>query len=176
MTDGLKRYQQNGDFHFVTFSCYQRKPYLSIPANRTLFEEVLETMRLRYQFLVVGYVVMPEHVHLLLTEPTKEPLAKALMALKISTSKRLNYSPLWQARYYDFNVFSGDKQVEKLRYIHRNPVRRELVDRPEEWEWSSFRHYLTGARGAVEIESSWTAFMRERGTEKATTIKGDIEL
>lgn len=176
MTDGLKRYQQNGDFHFVTFSCYQRKPYLSIPANRTLFEEVLETMRLRYQFLVLGYVVMPEHVHLLVTEPTNVPLAKALMALKISTSKRLNYSPLWQARYYDFNVFSGDKQVEKLRYIHRNPVRRELVDRPEEWEWSSFRHYLTGARGTVEIESSWTAFRREHGVEKARTIKSDVDL
>jgi putative transposase len=166
MTEGLKRYQQNGDFHFVTFSCYQRKPYLSISANRTLFEEVLETMRLRYQFLVLGYVVMPEHVHLLLTEPIDETLAKALMALKISTSKRLNYSPLWQARYYDFNVFSGDKQVEKLRYIHRNPVRRGLVDRPEDWEWSSFRHYLTGARGIVEIESSWTAFRREHGAEK----------
>ena len=69
MTDGLKRYQQSGDFHFVTFSCYQRRPYLSIPANRTLFEEVLETMRLKYQFLVLGYVVMPEHVHLLSPNP-----------------------------------------------------------------------------------------------------------
>jgi len=166
MTDGLKRYQQNGDFHFVTFSCYQRRPYLSIPANRTLFEEVLETMRLKYQFLVLGYVVMPEHVHLLITEPASGSLAKALMALKISTSKRLNYSPFWQARYYDFNVYTGAKQLEKLRYIHRNPVRRGLVERPEDWEWSSFRHYLTGSRGIVAIESSWTAFRREHGVER----------
>ena len=96
------------------------------------------------------------------------------MALKISTSKRLNYSPLWQARYYDFNVFTAAKQVEKLRYIHRNPVSRGLVDRPEDWEWSSFRHYRTGPRGTVEVESSWTAFLREQGQVKANTIKGNI--
>ncbi|HEY0795007.1 MAG TPA: hypothetical protein VGD64_04430 [Acidisarcina sp.] len=50
----------------------------------------------------------------------------------------------WQAHYYDFNVSSNDKFVEKLRYIHRNPVRRGLVARPEDWTWSSFRHYQTG--------------------------------
>jgi len=52
--------------------------------------------------------------------------------------------------------------IENLRYIHRNPVTRGLVARPEDWEWSSFRHYLTGAAGAVEIESPWTARRRER--------------
>ena len=51
--------------------------------------------------------------------------------------------------------------MEKLRYIHRNPVVRGLVAKPEDWQWSSFRHYQTGMRGAVEIESEWTA--RERG-------------
>jgi len=171
MTEGLKRYQQHGDYHFVTFSCYQRKPYLSTLASRKLFEVALETARLKYGFLVLGYVVMPERVHLLLTEPANEPLAKALMALKISTSKRLSCSPFWQARYYDFNVYSGSKQVEKLRYIHRNPVRRGLVERPEEWKWSSYRHYLTGSPGTVEIESSWTAFLREQGSLRAIAIK-----
>jgi len=52
--------------------------------------------------------------------------------------------------------------VEKLRYLHRNPVRRGLVPRPEDWDWSSYRHYLTGVEGAVEIESEWTARNRER--------------
>jgi len=65
--------------------------------------------------------------------------------------------PFWQARYYDFNVWSEKKFVEKLRYIHRNPVARGLVNKPEDWPWSSFRHYLTGAEGTVEIESQWTA-------------------
>jgi hypothetical protein len=52
--------------------------------------------------------------------------------------------------------------VEKLRYIHRNPVVRGLVERPEDWLWSSFRHYFTGADGVVEIESQWTARRREK--------------
>jgi len=52
--------------------------------------------------------------------------------------------------------------VEKLRYIHRNPVNRGLVARPEDWPWSSFRHYATGETGVVEIESQWTVRKRER--------------
>jgi hypothetical protein len=70
--------------------------------------------------------------------------------------------PFWQARYYDFNVWSEKKFVEKLRYIHRNPVTRGLVKQPEDWRWSSIRHYLTGAEGVVEIESQWTARRREK--------------
>ena len=52
--------------------------------------------------------------------------------------------------------------MEKLRYIHRNPVQRGLVERPENWEWSSFRHYATGEAGPVELESQWTVRRRER--------------
>jgi putative transposase len=69
--------------------------------------------------------------------------------------------PFWQAHYYDFNVSSHSKFIEKLRYIHCNPVRRGLVARPEDWKWSSFRHYATGCLRTVEIESEWTA--RQRG-------------
>jgi hypothetical protein len=58
-------------------------------------------------------------------------------------------------------VWSEGKFVEKLRYIHRNPIVRGLVERPEDWLWSSFRHYSTGANGVVEIESQWTARRRE---------------
>ena len=61
-----------------------------------------------------------------------------------------------------FNVWSERKRVEKLRYLHRNPVSRGLAATPEDWAWSSFRHYLTGEEGAVEIESRWTAQRRER--------------
>ena len=67
----------------------------------------------------------------------------------------------WQRRYYDFNVRTEKKTVEKLKYIHRNPVVRGLVERPEEWAWSSYCHYLTGVRGTVEIESPWTVARRE---------------
>jgi len=155
------RYQQTGDFHFLTFSCHHRRPYLSAIPAMELFEDALELVRRRYLFVVAGYVVMPEHVHLLVSEPRSALLSKAVQALKLSVSMRSRERPFWQAHYYDFNVSSHDKFVEKLRYIHRNPVRRELVTKPEDWKWSSYRHYQTGIPGTVEIESAWTA--QERG-------------
>ncbi|HET6208394.1 MAG TPA: transposase [Terracidiphilus sp.] len=160
MPRGLVRFQQTGDFHFLTFSCYRRLAYLDPAAARELFESALERIRRRYCFVVAGYVVMPEHVHLLVSEPRRGTLARVVQALKLSVSLRRPERPFWQARYYDFNVHSEEKRVEKLRYMHRNPVVRGLCAKPEEWKWSSFRHYATGVEGTVEIESSWTASRR----------------
>ncbi|WP_433965695.1 transposase [Tunturiibacter gelidiferens] len=84
---------------------------------------------------------MPEHVHLLINEPPNEPLSKTLQALKISVSRRLPERPFWQTRYYDFSVFTHNKRIEKLKYMHRNSVTRGLVEKPEDWPWSSYRHY-----------------------------------
>jgi REP element-mobilizing transposase RayT len=58
---------------------------------------------------------------------------------------------VWQRRFYDFVVFTEKKRVEKLRYMHRNPVQRGLVLKPEDWLWSSFRHYAFGERGPVLV-------------------------
>jgi putative transposase len=150
--------------HFVTFSCYQRQPLLTSPQAKDLFEAALEQARIRYRFFVTGYVVMPEHVHLLVSEPEQGTLAQALQAVKQSVARKLigGGEHFWQARYYDFNVWSAAKRIEKLRYMHRNPVTRGLVSRPEDWNWSSFRNHLTGERRVVEIESEWTARRRER--------------
>jgi putative transposase len=107
---------------------------------------------------------MPEHVHLLVGEPQISSLATAIQVLKQRSSKILKRAgeiQFWQTRYYDFNVRNPDKRVEKLRYMHRNPVKRGLATSPEDWPWSSFRHYATGVEGPVEIESTWTARKRE---------------
>jgi len=108
---------------------------------------------------------MPEHVHLLISEPDRAKLSLALQMLKQNVARRLREvegGPFWQPRYYDFNVWSEAKRIEKLRYIHRNPVKRGLVESPEDWAWSSFRHYISGVEGVVEIESRWTARKREQ--------------
>jgi putative transposase len=161
---GLKRYQDRGDLHFITFSCYRRRPLIETYCAHHLFESALEQARLKYGFFVSGYVIMPEHIHLLLSEPGRGTLATALKAIKQSVARKLaaRGEHFWQARYYDFNVRTAQKQIEKLRYIHRNPVKRGLAKKPEDWCWSSFRHYATGEVGAVEIESPWTARKRER--------------
>ena len=116
------RYQQTGEFHFLTFSCFRRRAYLSTVAAMELFEDALERVRLRYLFAVAGYVVMPEHVHLLVNEPGRGLLSRTVQALKLSVSMRSRERPFWQAHYYDFNISTHEKFVEKLRYIHRNPV------------------------------------------------------
>ncbi|HZD50226.1 MAG TPA: transposase [Silvibacterium sp.] len=152
MPSGLKRYQHEGDDHFITFSCYRREPYLT-SASRDIFLNSLELTRKRYDLDILGYVVMPEHIHLLLGEPSNHeiPLSKALQSLKLSVAKRLTPRPFWQTRYYDFNVFSHNKRIEKLKYMHRNPVTRGLVERPEDWPWSTYRHYFLNEAAPVRI-------------------------
>jgi putative transposase len=161
---GLKRYQEARCLHYLTFSCYKRAPRLGTARSRDIFEQTLERARKWYGFYVAGYVVMPEHVHVLVTEPERAKLSVALQMLKQNVARQLREvegGSFWQARYYDFNVWTEAKRIEKLRYIHRNPVRRGLVASPELWAWSSFRHYMSGAEGVVEIESHWTARKRE---------------
>jgi putative transposase len=155
MVVGLKRYQQMKHLHFVTFSCYRRRAHLEAAGAKELFEDALERIRCRYEFQVAGYVVMPEHIHLLVSEPRRESLAVALQALKLSVVRRSEQRPFWQARYYDFNVFTESKRVEKLDYMHYNPVKRGLLERMEQWPWSSYRCYCTGDHGQVHVESAW---------------------
>ncbi len=161
MPTGLKRFYGAGDLHFITFSCYQRRPYLNSPENKSVFLSILEQVRQQYRFLLTGFVVMPEHVHLLVSEPETGTPSSAMQVLKQRTARFLNpdgsspESPFWQARFYDFNVRTEEKRIEKLHYMHRNPVARGLVASPEQWEWSSFRHYQSGEPGPVEIDSRW---------------------
>ena len=167
---GLVRYQQSQQSHFVTFSCYRRLRLLDTPAMRDLVVAALEQTRRRFSLRVYGFVIMPEHVHLLVSEPERALLANAIQSLKISAARGSarartfngDRAPLWYRRYYDRNIRSYSDFTEKLGYIHRNPVKRGLVERAEDWTWSSFRHYANGEDCGVEIESEWTARMRER--------------
>jgi len=161
------RYYDTGDLHFITAGCYHRQLYLDTAPRRDLFLHVLEDMRRRYRFAILGYVVMPEHFHLLVSEPQRATLSVVVQAVKLGFSRRL-LSPgsalqartlrpaqrIWQARFYDFNVWTERKRIEKLRYMHRNPVTRRLVDSPEQWPWSSFRFYWCGEPGLVKVDDT----------------------
>jgi putative transposase len=162
MPSGLKRLQKAESLHFITFSCFHRFPLLEAAGARETVEAVLEQTRARHPARIYAYVLMPEHVHLLVNEPPQMLLAQFLKAVKQVTSRRLRgpREKFWQDRYYDSNVRGEMARSEVIRYIHRNPVARGLVAKPEDWPWSSFRHYASGVRGTVEIESQWTAFLR----------------
>jgi putative transposase len=156
MTQGLERWYGGHDLHFITCSCYHRQPELGTPQRRDLFLQVLEQARRKYRFVVIGYVVMPEHFHLLITEPDIGDPSVVMKVLKERFTKKLHRNgahtgPIWQKRFYDFNVAHSKKQIEKLRYMHRNPVKRGLVSAPEEWAWSSFRSYAFNEVGPVRV-------------------------
>ena len=101
---GLKRFQQSRDVHFITFSCYRRQAKLSNSGAPSIFLAALERVRKSRQLCVYGYVVMPEHVHLLVNEPEVGTLADAMQSLKQGVARRLALraeQSFWQARYYD---------------------------------------------------------------------------
>lgn len=155
MTTGLKRYYGLGHLHFLTFSCYQRLPLLDSIASKNLFVAILGEVRNRYRFALVGYVVMPEHVHLLISEPNETTPSSVLQMLKKRVSYRAVNRPsphFWQSRFYDFNVWSSKKKTEKLLYMHLNPVKRRLVTHPADWPWSSFGFYRDGSVGLIRID------------------------
>jgi len=174
MPKNLKRYYGRGDLHFITFSCYRRLPLLRTMRARNLFVRALGAIRERYKFLLVGYVVMPDHVHLLISEPPKSTPSVMLKALKQRVSRDLRRKKrkaangqlalpfmndglglprFWQPRFYDFNVYSSYKVREKLQYMHGNPVKRGLVKNPSAWMWSSFLFYEKGQAGLITIDS-----------------------
>jgi putative transposase len=179
MPSGLKRYYGAHDLHFITCSCY-RRPLLGTARRRDLLLKLLEEVRRRHRFVVLGYVVMPEHFHLLISEPQQTTPSVVMQVLKqrfahhVLRRSRLAQrrgqgslwaevaGEIWQRRFYDFNVWTERKRIEKLRYMHRNPVKRGLVSQPDHWAWSSFRAYAFGEPGPVRINDCQVLEMKVR--------------
>ena len=117
---------------------------------------------------------MPEHLHLLIGEPKIGTPSTVLQVLKQSVSRKLRRrgrkrvstaqlrlwqeSPkeglrsFWQSRFYDFNVWSRKMKIEKLNYMHMNPVKRALVTHPKDWRWSSYASYQRQADALIQID------------------------
>ncbi|MCU1242842.1 MAG: hypothetical protein JWO71_3568 [Candidatus Acidoferrum typicum] len=193
MPRNLRRYHGRGDLHFISFSCYERRTLLGTGGARDVFLKTLEEVRRGCAASVVGYVVMPEHVHLLLSEPRKGTLSQLLQVLKQRVSRALRRQResgsseqlsvdfpdsfgglrrFWQRRYYDFNVYSAEKLNEKLDYIHANSVKRRLAMHPKDWPWSSWAFYATGVQGVVKIDPTGEEQRREEAPPFAKTAKG----
>lgn len=172
MPKNLKRYYGSGDLHFITFSCYRRLPLLRSVRARNAFVRALAQVREKYGCKLVGFVVMPEHVHLLIGEPQHGNPSTVMHSLKLRVSKRmrrhgknkggqatlpfregdLKLPQFWQKRFYDFNVYRARKRKEKLTYMHQNPVTRKLVKDPKEWIWSSYASYAGGGTELISID------------------------
>ncbi len=173
----LRRADTPGEARFLTFSCFRRQPFLSRERTCAWFLDALDRARRTHGFDLLAYVVMPEHVHLLVY-PGESPhrMADFLYTLKKSVSSRAveyvrktaplfldrmrDEQPNGQVSYrfwqrgggYDENLFTSAKVWEKIEYVHLNPVRRGLCDHPSQFRWSSFRAYDSGSDDPIRID------------------------
>jgi putative transposase len=160
----LRHFDHLNTARFVTFSCFHRFRLLTSPAVIEVFLEELDGVRNRHGLKLYGYVVMPEHVHLVLWPPDTVKLGVVIGQLKSLSARRM--LPLlrvqrgtaldrlevrrsgegrlvfWQIRCYDHNCRTPEIVREKIEYCHKNPVVRGLVSDPAEWRWSSYNWYL----------------------------------
>ena len=148
----LRHYDDLGTARFVTFSSYRRLPTLDNRRVRDILVEELDRARKKHRFLLLGYVIMPDHVHLVLFPAEEMKLGLVMREIKSRSARRYFAESdigtpgarrvFWQRRCYDHNCRSPETVKENLRYCHKNPVNRGLVTDPAEWEWSSYNWYL----------------------------------
>ena len=146
----LKHYDDLGTTRFVTFCCYRLGKYLSNSRARELLVKYLDEARRKHVFQLLGYVIMPEHVHLVLLPPDGMKLGLVIREIKSKMAREYFASVMrdtpgkrvyWEKRCYDHNCRSADAVREKINYCHNNPVKRGLVSNPGEYEWSSYNWY-----------------------------------
>ena len=162
-------YDDEKHVHFVTFSCYKRRKYLSADHAKRIVIGHLGSRLARFHGLCPGFVIMPNHVHVLVWFPETGQFSVFLNKWKDQTSAALkaffrerlssywsqvdDTDSIWQQRYYGFNIWNREKLEEKLEYMHRNPVRAGFVERPTDWPWSSARWYAD--RKPVGLPIRW---------------------
>jgi putative transposase len=172
------RYEEPGQPREFTFSCFRQFKFLSSERTCDWFRQALEDGRSKFGFQLWGYVVMPEHIHLLVCpgetagsvprflQAIKEPVARKAIAhlkatapqwldrLTVREGKRVRHR-FWQPDGgYDRNVTSSSALRSMIEYIHANPVRRGLVTRAEDWEWSSARWFAGMRPAKIEMDEA----------------------
>ncbi len=147
MADYRRSHLPGGTF-FLTLVTHHRTPVFRQPIAINALRAALRRVRQRYPFVLDGVVVLPDHLHLLLTLPTDDAdFPTRVRLIKYHTSRRLPtmQPPLWQRRYWEHTVRDGEDFRRHLDYVHYNPVRHGYVRMPEDWPYSSLHRAI--ARG-----------------------------
>ena len=149
----LRRLFVAGKIFFVTCNVLRTRTRLS-EREFDILAAVFDAIRKRRGFLLAGYVFLPDHWHALLAPREGETLPGLMGALKVASMQAVNRSRgkrghFWQARYYDHAIRTVKEFHDALRYMHLNPVQQRLVERPEDWRWSSCHSY--GGPGPVRL-------------------------
>ena len=175
------RYFAPSQLQFITASTYRRAPLFLSPRFCGEFVAALQSVRSELDFRLVGWVLMPDHFHLLIWPEAAPSTSKIVQQLKQRTAARilemLRQNPshrwctqmltrlrlpstvhdyveyrLWQRRFYPFGISTEKKRLEKLNYMHANPVKHGLAATPGEWPWSSFRFYHCGDDSVLRMD------------------------
>jgi putative transposase len=170
----LKHFDNLGTARFVTFSCFRYRKLLTEDNAIIIFMDELDKARTKHNLAVLGYVIMPNHVHLVLYPKENIKLGPVIGIVKAQTGKRIlkkwrkerpgllenlwvlrNQEPryvFWQRRCYDHNCRTIDAVREKINYCHMNPVKAGLVSDPDDWPWSSYRWYHGNRDSIVHVD------------------------
>jgi putative transposase len=151
----LRRIEGSDRFFFVTTNLARNTCPLTA-AECDLILNVLGDQRKLGEFFLFGFVAMPTHVHLLL-HPHNKDLVRIMRTFKSKSGyevlqNRGKHGTFWQERYFDTIIRRVRNFWQKLEYIHRNPVEAGLVEKPEEWKWSSYRHYANKQEGPIPVD------------------------
>ena len=141
----LRRLVVSDRFFFVTCRLLPRREKLQGSEFERLAHVVRER-REKYHFLLTAWVFLPDHWHAIIFPPYPLTISRAMESIKVGSTHRINSGRresglLWQPRFFDRAVRTVQEYYEKVEYIHLNPVRAGLVERAEDWPWSSVRDY-----------------------------------
>ena len=200
MTMKLFKSREQNIFHYVTSVCYKRVPVFRSEKACELFIEALLETRRQNPFKLIGYVVMPDHAHLILNPlgldiglvmgRLKSTSARAILdwvresghevslrkpALDVP-QKRGHTHAVWLKDFSSIDLWSPKFIRQKLNYIHLNPVRAGLCKHPAEWRWSSYRAYLPHEPGSVPIEMDWRGSWRSDEFASVVETAGNARL
>lgn len=172
-------------FHYVTTVTYHRVPVFRGEEACTIFIAALAETRQQCPFKLVGYVIMPDHIHLIVNPRDSdisnlmrrikglsarrildwlrsEGHSSSLAKLALDTpQKREHTHAVWQKDFSSIDLWSARFVQQKLQYVHANPVRAGLCAHPKDWKWSSYRAYYPHESGDVPIEIDWKAYWKE---------------
>jgi putative transposase len=166
----VRHFDEPGQAHELTFSCYRRLPLLDTDERRALLSRCIDSALSGHGFELIAFVFMPEHVHLIVWPVGDSTISKLLFALKRPFSYRVKMrlearqDPLlegltirerpgktsfrfWQeGGGYDRNIHNGKTLRQAIEYVHNNPVRRGLCPSPGDYRWSSWKYYFEPER------------------------------
>jgi putative transposase len=177
----ITHFRIGGHIYYITTNVYKRLPIFTSPTFVLPIYDSLNYYRYKQSYKLLGYVIMPDHLHLLIWLYGKASVAEIMRDFKTYTAKRIirqaevedkaewlyhfanagketgrSDNKVWQDHYWDVNVYTEQFLRQKLNYIHRNPLRADLVKNAEDYRYSSYRNYVFDEEWFIEIDRGWS--------------------